>query len=155
MLRQRDKELINLKLEIQKLRSTSENEIKKIRKAQQNGVQSSLTNLPTNGSGDGGSGNGMTLNKTYSFDPYSGNKGKAVNLNQSAMFDSNISSARESNFKNGEKKNLDLNNTFQIEVSDNPFTGIGSLPSARARDAPKLNEELFGINGQGRSRLNS
>ncbi len=49
----KDKEIMNLKLELQKLRTTSENEIKKMRKAQQNTVGSTSNNLTTNGSGDG------------------------------------------------------------------------------------------------------
>ncbi len=62
---------MNLKLELQKLRSTSEKEIKKIKKAQLQNTGNGTHVLTTNGSGGDPTYNHQpNINLNYSFDPY-------------------------------------------------------------------------------------
>ena len=78
-----EKKIIDLMRELQKLKQTSENEFKKLRKAQQNTVGSGTNNLTTGGSGDG------TLPKlsySISLDPYaSGTLKQGADLNQTMV----------------------------------------------------------------------
>ena len=53
MLKSKDQEITNLKLELQKIRNTAEKEVKKVMKVQQQ-TTLNTANLTTGGSGGGG-----------------------------------------------------------------------------------------------------
>ena len=79
MLRNKDSEITNLKLELQKLRNTYEKEVKKVMKQQATSLNTG-GNMTTGGSG--GNVDGMLgapsakMNQTFSFDPYSASSSK-------------------------------------------------------------------------------
>ncbi|CDW90753.1 UNKNOWN [Stylonychia lemnae] len=144
MLLQRESEVSNLKLELQKVRMTSESEIKKLKKAQMTSINSTNNNLTTLGSGDISArannqeraGTQRTLNQSnlsMSNDPY--NSSRTPNLDQSVLVDYNntLNSQREQNiskppmiqnqksgFSSHSKK--DQNNSSILNGSnENPF----------------------------------
>ena len=115
-----EKKIIDLMRELQKLKQTSENEFKKLRKAQQNTVGSGTNNLTTGGSGDG------TLPKlsySISLDPYASGTLKSGALNQSVNFEL-ASSFRDIKLRSSTlKQGADLNQTM-VECADSPFGPI-------------------------------
>lgn len=109
MLKIKDNEITNLKLELQKIRATAEKEYKKVVKAQQSVQNSNNNNLTTGGSGGDYPISTPKLNQTFSFDPY--HSARKSNLNHTMVVEN------PAYLTNRETKLRELTGTY----SNNPF----------------------------------
>ncbi|CDW87488.1 UNKNOWN [Stylonychia lemnae] len=118
MLIQKDKEISDLKLELQKVRSTSEKELKKLRKAYEQQTQTKQPSQPMSG--------GNTANTAQIVSTGGSNQGNksSVRTGEKSMFDP------FSMFRNQHPENrlsiqsrgkMDLNSTFADPGGDNMF----------------------------------